>query len=333
MKKTGMSERPAERYKELDVHLTVEEPPAPHQYVPKPELVPSLFKLRLDRIAQPEDDQSISHRSAFESVRASNRSKITPRPPGSNAPNSHRTKYTSINTSLVSEESSVLEKLIEIWENQEKEHANISMTKSVDGWKSEFDSDEDNSHVNPEDVKRAIGVLRKANLLDADFLGKMNEILIEPNASSNLELLLQVLSLDKKPTISTVKEEDSCELGSSEEISLHDVTLEDLLKAGRYKEAIKKLELSAAGKSSENPTAASPNTGKPPHLYQFDSPKLPQSTRQQRIFDYHQTGSTDVPSLKSRSGFAANSSNDSKLLPESNSACVTPQKSEIASNF
>ena len=64
------------------------------------------------------------------------------------------------------------------------------MTKSIDGWKSEFDSDEDNSHVNPDDVKRAIGVLRKANLLDADFLGKMNEILTEPNASSNLELLL-----------------------------------------------------------------------------------------------------------------------------------------------
>jgi hypothetical protein len=160
------------------------------------------LRLRLDRIGRSvseakkfsDDDDLISnaftsHRSAFESHRSSNHNKITPRPPSSLAPNSHRSRVTSINTSLISDGSSLLEKLCEMWDAQDRDHVNISMTKSIDGWKSEFDSDDEKSGVNVREVKHAIQVLRKANMLDADFLSKMNEIMMEPNASSNLELL------------------------------------------------------------------------------------------------------------------------------------------------
>jgi hypothetical protein len=72
------------------------------------------------------------------------------------------------------------------------------MTKSKDGWKSEFDSESENGEhvVNVHEVKDAIRILRKVNMLDADFLGKMSEIMQQPNSSQNLELLFQILNLD-----------------------------------------------------------------------------------------------------------------------------------------
>ena len=87
-----------------------------------------------------------------------------------------------------------------ITDNQE----NISINKSFGGWKSEFESDNENESIlpiNPEEIKSAISILKKANLLNSqnrNLLGKLSDVVLNPENSHNFELLFQLLNLENK---------------------------------------------------------------------------------------------------------------------------------------
>ena len=81
--------------------------------------------------------------------------------------------------------------------------SNISIDKSMGGWKSEYESEADSfvAQVNPSEIKRAISILRKANLLNSkcNFLGKIGTLLKSSENSHQIGLLLQLLDLQSKP--------------------------------------------------------------------------------------------------------------------------------------
>lgn len=81
---------------------------------------------------------------------------------------------------------------------------NVSIEKSMGGWKSEFESEtESNSIVNPDEIKSAISVLKKYNLLDPGaekLFGKISAAALDPESSQNIEFLLQLLNLQGKDT-------------------------------------------------------------------------------------------------------------------------------------
>ncbi|OMJ90423.1 hypothetical protein SteCoe_7230 [Stentor coeruleus] len=74
------------------------------------------------------------------------------------------------------------------------ENSRISLEKNPGGWASEYDSDHE-SKFETDDIKNAIRVLMKANLLTQDTsLHKLNDMLDE-QGNENLELILQLLEL------------------------------------------------------------------------------------------------------------------------------------------
>ena len=93
---------------------------------------------------------------------------------------------------------------------KEKNHVvgnsqNISMEKTIGGWKSEFESEGEGEsmilQINPQEIKSAVNVLKKANLLNpknGKLLSQLTELLKEPNNSHNLELLVQLANINKR---------------------------------------------------------------------------------------------------------------------------------------
>ncbi|OMJ89270.1 hypothetical protein SteCoe_8565 [Stentor coeruleus] len=74
------------------------------------------------------------------------------------------------------------------------DNSRISVEKNPGGWVSEYDSDHE-SKCETEDIKNAIKVLMKANLLSQDTsLHKLNDIL-DDHDNENLELMLQLLEI------------------------------------------------------------------------------------------------------------------------------------------
>jgi hypothetical protein len=74
------------------------------------------------------------------------------------------------------------------------DNSRISVEKNAGGWVSEYDSDHE-SKCETEDIKNAIRVLMKANLLSQDTsLHKHNDML-DDHGNENLELILQLLEI------------------------------------------------------------------------------------------------------------------------------------------
>ena len=96
-----------------------------------------------------------------------------------------------------------LDKLhVPVPDNQE----NISINKSFGGWKSEFESENESIlQINSNEIKSAINILKKANLLNSqnrNILGKLSEVILKPENSYNSELIFQLLNLKKNPKYS-----------------------------------------------------------------------------------------------------------------------------------
>lgn len=78
------------------------------------------------------------------------------------------------------------------------DNSRISMEKNPGGWASEYESDRD-SKYETDDIKNAIKVLSKANLIgDDNNLHKLNEFLNQHQGSESLELILQLLDINSK---------------------------------------------------------------------------------------------------------------------------------------
>lgn len=141
----------------------------------------------------------ISHRSNSSRARPIVRRVNPPLPPCLPMQNSHMVNCSEIN------ESYEFEKLMSEIEKDKKEKENpnsISMEKSMGGWKSEYESEDSVSfNLNSDEIKKALVVLKKARLLNAgnnQFLLKLAEMIKKPENSSNLELMLQLINIERK---------------------------------------------------------------------------------------------------------------------------------------
>ena len=153
-----------------------------------------------------------SHRSNSSRARAFVKRVNPPLPPTFLVvPSGSATGGTSENASEVNQSdinvSVEFEKLMSEIEKEKKFKDNpnsISMEKSFGGWKSEYDSEESVSfNLNSEEIKRALNVLKKARLLNAgsnQFLLKLAEMIKNPESSSNVELMLQLIEIERKKT-------------------------------------------------------------------------------------------------------------------------------------
>lgn len=94
-----------------------------------------------------------------------------------------------------------------------RNNSNISIEKSFGGWKSEYDSENDSIlPVNPDDIKKAIDVLKKANLLNPQnggILNKLTDLIKDPENSHKLELILQLMNFQGRPSQNLFKDPDS----------------------------------------------------------------------------------------------------------------------------
>ena len=160
-----------------------------------------------------DEEEIISNRSAFsffaEEINSHRSNSSRPRPPQlkrQNPPLPPALPSPSINISYVSDENESLE-FDKIMLELEKERIhkenseNISMEKTIGGWKSEYESEGDISmNHNPDEIKRALMILKKARLLNAggnQFLLKLAEMIKEPENSSNVELMLQLIDIER----------------------------------------------------------------------------------------------------------------------------------------
>lgn len=93
-----------------------------------------------------------------------------------------------------------------------RNQSNISIEKSFGGWKSEYDSENDSIlPVNPAEIKKAIEILKKANLLNphnGGVLHKLTDLIKDPDNSERLELILQLMNFQSKPSQDTVNSLD-----------------------------------------------------------------------------------------------------------------------------
>lgn len=108
---------------------------------------------------------------------------------------------------------------------EDYENAGISIEKSIGGWKSEFDSECDSNIHNASEIKNAISILYKANLLKPaarSILKKITDIVKKPGNSANLALFLQLVDLNNS---SIAEFDNSCE---------NDVKIEELLNATSF---------------------------------------------------------------------------------------------------
>jgi hypothetical protein len=102
----------------------------------------------------------------------------------------------------------------------------ISIDKSFGGWKSELESEQDSHSHDVSEIKYAISVLQKANLLKPEkrpILSKISQIFKNPENSANLALLLQLISFNQ-----TNQASPGCGFGEN------DVKIEDILDATSF---------------------------------------------------------------------------------------------------
>lgn len=79
-----------------------------------------------------------------------------------------------------------------------EEYSRISMEKNYGGWVSDLESS-NGSKCEGEDVKNAIGVLLKANLIREDnSLYRLSKFLDDNPESENIELILQLIDIKSK---------------------------------------------------------------------------------------------------------------------------------------
>ncbi|OMJ90741.1 hypothetical protein SteCoe_6818 [Stentor coeruleus] len=76
----------------------------------------------------------------------------------------------------------------------------FSFEKSFGGWKSEYESDSESiiSPISQEEIKSAINILSKANLLTPEsinILGQLSDAIIDSDETNNLDLFYQLISL------------------------------------------------------------------------------------------------------------------------------------------
>lgn len=76
----------------------------------------------------------------------------------------------------------------------------FSLEKSFGGWKSEYESDSESiiSPISQEEIKSAISILSKANLLSPEnisILGQLSDAIIDPNETNSLEKFYQLITL------------------------------------------------------------------------------------------------------------------------------------------
>jgi hypothetical protein len=84
---------------------------------------------------------------------------------------------------------------------QQPSNGNISIEKSFGGWKSEYDSETESFISNPNEIKNAIQILKKANLLNSkggNLLDKLTNLMKSPGNTQKIELLLQLHDLQNK---------------------------------------------------------------------------------------------------------------------------------------
>lgn len=164
---------------------------------------------------KPSDDEDvISNYSAFSYITediVSHRSNSSrPRPPNIKRPNPPLPPAVphSINNSYISEvnDSLEFEKLMQDIEKERASNQNpnsISMEKTMGGWKSEYESENESIsfNLNADEIKKALEILKKARLLNAgnnQFLLKLAEMIRDPENSSNVELMLQLINIERK---------------------------------------------------------------------------------------------------------------------------------------
>ena len=85
---------------------------------------------------------------------------------------------------------------------QQPTNGNISIEKSFGGWKSEFDSETESFSNNPNEIKHAINILKKANLLNTkggNLIDKLTGLMRSPGNTQKIELLLQLHDLQNHP--------------------------------------------------------------------------------------------------------------------------------------
>jgi hypothetical protein len=91
--------------------------------------------------------------------------------------------------------------------NDREDYSRISMEKNLGGWASEFDSSSDSRFEN-EDIKNAIGVLVKANLIgEENCLFKLNRLLDQGIGEESAELLKQLVDIKAKGNIENLLED------------------------------------------------------------------------------------------------------------------------------
>lgn len=81
---------------------------------------------------------------------------------------------------------------------QQPTNGNISIEKSFGGWKSEYESETESFIHNPNEIKNAINILKKANLLNTkggNLIDKLTGLMKSPGNTQKIELLLQLHDL------------------------------------------------------------------------------------------------------------------------------------------
>ncbi|OMJ68508.1 hypothetical protein SteCoe_34017 [Stentor coeruleus] len=140
------------------------------------------------------DKELISHESAFLCI--SEHTETKPPLQVQNMHTGHQSNYSLEFEKCMAE--------LESQRQPQDDPLSISIEKSIGGWKSEYDSDSDSvvNQVTPNDVKSAVLILRKANLLGkkkSSVLKKINNLLKIPGNTNKIELLLQLNHLEYKP--------------------------------------------------------------------------------------------------------------------------------------
>lgn len=220
LKRIGTQYLHTMNYIEKEIQEVIEGPKVPnlHLEVIKKNRTPSkLSSARSSSSMKLSDEEEIiSNRSAFSFITediVSHRSNSSrPRLPIKrlNPPLPPALPSPSINISYLSDENESVEfdKLMSELEKEKERHFkenpnSISMEKTLGGWKSEYESEGESLclNLNPDEIKKALMVLKKAKLLNAGgnhFLMKLAEMIKDSENSSNVELMLQLINIERK---------------------------------------------------------------------------------------------------------------------------------------
>jgi hypothetical protein len=196
------------------------------------------------------DKESLSHGSAFSYLTDMPELKIQLGISDINEHSRHPSNYSAEFDKYMSEIESQRPPI----ENQ----VNFSIDKSLGGWKSEYESEGENesfiNQVNPIEIKSAIKVLKKANLLGSksgNLLEKLSNLLKSPENTNKIELLLQLIQLENKSKLQNAHKPP---LVTPKQKRLQETDLELTPKAVFIQS--EDLELNKTILSSENPLSA-----------------------------------------------------------------------------